>query len=83
MENEDIIIIDSLTKDYGQGRGIFNVSFSVHKGECFGFLGPNGAGKSTTISALLGLIKIDDGEIKIDGKDIKRQLSMALKLIRI
>ena len=35
MENEDIIIIDSLTKDYGQGRGIFNVSLSVHKGECF------------------------------------------------
>ncbi|MFA6829983.1 MAG: ATP-binding cassette domain-containing protein, partial [Bacilli bacterium] len=45
---ESIIDIEHLTKDYGHGRGVFDVSFSVVKGECFGFLGPNGAGKSTT-----------------------------------
>ena len=39
-----VIEINQLTKDYGGGRGIFNVSLSVSKGEVFGFLGPNGAG---------------------------------------
>lgn len=52
MENEIEVI--HLTKDYGHGRGVFDVSFQVKKGEVFGFLGPNGAGKSTTIRHLLG-----------------------------
>ena len=78
MENEDIIIIDSLTKDYGQGRGIFNVSFSVHKGECFGFLGPNGAGKSTTIRHLMGFSKPDSGKATINGIEAYKNLSGAM-----
>src|SRR5574344_266363 len=63
------IEISHLTKDYGSGRGVFDVSFSVNKGECFGFLGPNGAGKSTTIRYLMGFSKADSGETKILGKD--------------
>src|SRR5574344_139376 len=63
------IEISHLTKDYGSGRGVFDVSFSVNKGECFGFLGPNGAGKSTTIRHLMGFSKPDSGECKIFGKD--------------
>ncbi len=66
-EIKDIIEIKDLKKDYGQGRGIFGVTFSVHKGECFGFLGPNGAGKSTTIRHLMGFSKPDSGETLING----------------
>lgn len=65
----DIIKVEHLTKDYGSGRGVFNVSFNVQKGEVFGFLGPNGAGKSTTIRHLMGFSKPDSGDTKIFDKD--------------
>lgn len=51
-----VIEINNLTKDYGNGKGIFDISFNINKGEVFGFLGPNGAGKTTTIRHLLGFI---------------------------
>ncbi len=59
--------VRSLTKDYGQGRGIYDVSFAVTSGECFGFLGPNGAGKSTTIRHLMGFARPQKGLALIDG----------------
>lgn len=64
-----VIEISHITKDYGQGRGVFDVSFSVHKGEVLGFLGPNGAGKTTTIRQLMGFIKPDHGTLTILGRD--------------
>ena len=64
---ERIIEIHHLTKDYGQHKGIFDVSFWVGKGECIGFLGPNGAGKTTTIRHLLGFIKNQTGTVTIQG----------------
>jgi ABC-2 type transport system ATP-binding protein len=67
-----VIEIDRLTKDYGHGRGIFNISAHVNEGECFGFLGPNGAGKSTTIRHLMGFSKPQSGETKIRGMDTWR-----------
>lgn len=63
-----VIEIKNLVKDYGQGRGVFDVSFSVYKGEFFGFLGPNGAGKSTTIRHLMGFSIPDSGETLLNGK---------------
>ncbi|MGN1222801.1 MAG: ABC transporter ATP-binding protein [Christensenellales bacterium] len=63
------IIVDNLTKDYGFGRGVFNVSFKINKGEVYGFLGPNGAGKSTTIRHLMGFSKPDKGKTQILGRD--------------
>ncbi len=64
-----IIKVANVTKDYGYGRGIFDVSFEVNKGEVFGFLGPNGAGKTTTIRHLMGFIKPQEGSLSISGKD--------------
>lgn len=64
-----VIEINHLTKDYGHHRGIFDVSFSVNKGEVFGFLGPNGAGKTTTIRHIMGFSKPQEGQISVDGKD--------------
>ena len=66
---KDMITIQNLTKNYGKNRGVKDVTFSVREGEIFGFLGPNGAGKSTTIRSMLGLIKYDQGEIRINGLD--------------
>lgn len=63
-----IIEVKNLTRDYGYGRGIFDISFDIKKGETFGFLGPNGAGKTTTIRHLMGFSKAKKGEAKIFGK---------------
>ena len=60
-----VIEVNNLTKDYGFGRGVFDVSFKINKGEVFGFLGPNGAGKSTTIRHLMGFSKPQSGSTKI------------------
>ncbi len=64
---DHIIEVCGLTKDYGFGRGVFDVSIHIDKGEVFGFLGPNGAGKSTTIRHLMGFSKPERGSTKILG----------------
>ncbi|KHD84546.1 ABC transporter ATP-binding protein [Heyndrickxia ginsengihumi] len=61
--------VHNLTKTFKNGKGIFNVTFSIKKGEVFGFLGPNGAGKSTTIRHIMGFMKPDTGFIKINDLD--------------
>lgn len=64
-----VIEINHVTKDYGNHKGIFDVDFSVKKGETLGFLGPNGAGKTTTIRNLAGFIRPDTGSVTINGLD--------------
>lgn len=66
---ENVIKVFNLTKDYGENRGCFDVSFEVKKGEVFGFLGPNGAGKTTAIRHLLGFSKPQSGRCEILGID--------------
>lgn len=66
---ENVIEVSNLTKDYGFGRGVFDVSIHVERGEVFGFLGPNGAGKSTTIRHLMGFSKPDSGSTRILGEE--------------
>ena len=80
-ENTSVLQVSNLTKVYGRefrlgsrkiGRrveAVTDVSFSVKKGEIFGFLGPNGAGKTTTIRSILGFLTIQSGTIKINGLD--------------
>lgn len=67
--NDKIISIENLTKDYGHGRGVFDVTIRVNKGECYGFLGPNGAGKTTAIRHLMGFSKPQKGNCTIMGRD--------------
>lgn len=61
-----------LTKDYGAGRGIFDLDLTVDHSEVFGFLGPNGAGKTTTIRLLMGLIRPTRGSGEVLGLDCQR-----------
>lgn len=74
-----IIEVKHLTRDYGFGRGVFDVSFSIKKGETFGFLGPNGAGKTTTIRHLMGFSEAKIGETTILGLNTFNQYSTILK----
>lgn len=64
-----MIKAESLTKDFGNGKGVFSLDLNIGKGEVFGFLGPNGAGKTTTIRMLLGFIRPDGGKCEINGMD--------------
>ena len=65
------IELNNLTKTYGKHRGVTNLSLTVNDGEIFGFLGPNGAGKSTTIRSMLGLLRFQEGEVKVLGRDVR------------
>ena len=67
----NVIEIENLTKYYGKIKGVEDLTFSVKKGEIFGFLGPNGAGKTTTIRTLLGYLHPTRGSAKIFGKSIE------------
>ncbi len=67
-----------LTKDYGQGHGLFDLDLEIRRGEVFGFIGPNGAGKTTTIRLLMDLIRPDRGAAQVLGLD-SRHDSLAIK----
>jgi len=64
-----VLQVENLTKDYGSGRGAFDVSFNVEKGEVYGFLGPNGAGKTTTIRHIMGFSRPQKGRTLVNGMD--------------
>jgi len=67
------IVIEELSKRFGNYAAVDGVSLTVAGGEIFGFLGPNGAGKTTTIKMLAGLLKPDAGRIEINGRDLARE----------
>ena len=64
-----VIEVTNLTKDYGHGKGVFDLSFTIQKGEAVGILGPNGSGKTTTIRQLMGFTRPNQGMVKIMGMD--------------
>ena len=70
----DVIETKNLTKYYGKIKGVEDLTFTVKKGEIFGFLGPNGAGKTTTIRTLLGYLHPTKGEAFIFGKNINENI---------
>ncbi len=80
-KGENAIEISNLTKTYGKNRGVSGISLEVKKGDIFGFLGPNGAGKSTTIRSMLGMLKFQEGTIKILQMDAVKQQKEILRKV--
>lgn len=81
---EGIIIIlevKDLIKRYGNKLAVDNLSLSINKGEIIGLLGPNGAGKTTFINSIIGITKIQSGEVMIFGRDIKKDPNYIKKRI--
>ncbi|WP_274654737.1 ABC transporter ATP-binding protein [Paenibacillus humicola] len=76
-----MLTVDGLTKRFSNGKGIFDVSFTVRAGEVFGFLGPNGAGKSTAIRHIMGFMKPDKGSVKVKGLDVWKEQGKVQKHI--
>ena len=76
-----MIEVKDLTMTYKNGKGIFDLSFSVKKGEVFGYLGPNGSGKTTTIRQLLGFTNADKGSCTINGFDCRTQTKEIQKIL--
>ncbi len=66
-----MISVTNLTQLYRNGKGVFDLTFTVEEGEVFGYLGPNGAGKTTTIRNLLGFMNANGGSATIMGKDCR------------
>lgn len=65
-----MIEVQHLTKKYGRHLALDDLSFTIEKGQIYGFLGPNGAGKSTTMNIMTGYISATEGEVLIDGHSI-------------
>jgi ABC-2 type transport system ATP-binding protein len=62
--------IKNLTKKFGEQTALNNINIEIKKNEIIGLLGPNGAGKSTLMKSIVGVLKVDEGEIIFDGKNI-------------
>ena len=65
-----MLCVKNVTKKYGKVLANNNVSFDIGSGEIAVLLGPNGAGKTTLIKCLIGVLKPDEGEVKLEGEDI-------------
>lgn len=82
---ENAIEIHGLTKTYGgfkvKHRGVNQISLTVKRGDIFGFLGPNGAGKSTTIRSMLGMLRFQEGEIRLLGMDAVKEQKEILRKV--
>jgi len=75
------IVIQSVTKLYGEQKALDNVSFEVKTGEIVGFLGPNGAGKSTLMKIITGFIPASSGQVYVNGLEVETNNLEVKKLI--
>jgi ABC-2 type transport system ATP-binding protein len=70
---EPVIVVENLTRLFGNFVAVDHINFEVQAGEVIGYLGPNGSGKTTTIRMLLGLLKPSDGKATVLGYDVFKQ----------
>ena len=73
QSHQNAIVVDNLTKKFGDFVAVNGISFNVAEGEIFGFVGPNGSGKSTTIRMLCGIMDPTGGSATVLGYDVARQ----------
>lgn len=78
MSQTPVVQIRNLTKKIGKKTLVQGLTFDIPRGEVFGFLGPNGAGKTTTIRMITGLMKITEGQVLINGKDVEKEFEAAM-----
>ncbi len=76
-----MIVIENLTKRYGQFTAVSDLSLTVRPGEIYGFLGPNGAGKTTTLKILTGLLRSTSGRVTVCGHDVAKDPDSAKRVI--
>lgn len=81
MENEIAIEVSSVTRKFGSLTAVDDLSFKVGKGEIFGLLGPNGAGKTTMINLILGLLKPNQGKLKVLDYDVASQTKQVYRKV--
>ena len=79
--HEPVVVVDRLTKKYGEFTAVDDVSLTVERGQILGFIGPNGAGKTTTIKILVGLAKPTEGKASIAGADCVRDAHRIKRLV--
>ena len=73
LDKDVVIEFDHVTKDYGNNRGIFDITFKIPKGCTFGYCGTNGSGKTTTLRHVMGFLKPDSGTVRVNGLDPWKQ----------
>ena len=81
MKEEIILKCENLKKKFGKKEILKGVSLEANAGDILGFIGPNGAGKTTTIKLILGLQSITSGSVKINGYDIEKDFTQAIKKV--
>lgn len=81
MGEQKILECQNLRKRFGKKEILKDVSLEAKEGDILGFIGPNGAGKTTTIKLILGLQKITSGTVKINGYDIEKEFTKAIKRV--
>ena len=79
--DKPILKCENLCKSFGKKQILKNISLELKQGDILGFIGPNGAGKTTTIKLILGLQKITNGYVKINGYDIKENFEKAIEKV--
>lgn len=79
----NILVVEKLTKRYGNAIAVNGISFAVEKGEVFGILGPNGAGKTSTLEMIEALRPIDDGTVTIDGIDVAKEPNQIKQMVGV
>ncbi len=81
LVEKSVIVVNNITKKFGNFTALDNLSLTINENTCVGFLGPNGAGKTTLIKILTGLIRPNIGTVQINGTDVEKNHRVALSQI--
>ena len=80
-QKQPVLSIKNVSKHLGKRKILSDITLDVHEGEIFGFLGPNGSGKTTTIKLILGLLRMESGQISICGHDNVKDFEAAMRCV--